>query len=323
MYVPSKVMTNADFEKIVDTSDEWIQSRSGIKERRIAAKDEFTSDMGAAAAKAALADAGITSRDIDFILVATLTPDHAFPATACLIQQAIGAGTAPAIDVQAACSGYIYCLGLAKALIESGAYKNILIVASEKLSSIVDYEDRSTCVLFGDGAAACVVGCKGAGLKIRAVSLGADGAQSQLLILPAGGSRRPASQETVANKEHFLKMSGKETFKHAVRRMEEACKSCLEMTGLKESDISFLIPHQANLRIIAAIAKRFPHLSKDQVISDIIVRFGNTSASSIGLALDELKKRGGINDGDNILLTAFGAGLTWGGAILTEDYTDV
>ena len=257
-YLPKQVLTNQDLEKMVETTDEWIVTRTGMKERRIADKDEFTSDMGYQACLKALESAKTSPDAIDLILCATLTPDYIFPSTACLLQSRLKATNAAAIDIQAACSGYIYGLAIAKSFVESGLYKNVLVVASEKLSSIVNYKDRNTCVLFGDGASACVVSSsKVAGLSIRDVNLGSDGELAELLILPAGGSRRPATQETVAQELHFLRMEGKEVFKHAVRRMESASKTCLDRAGLTEAAISWLIPHQANIRIIEAIARRF------------------------------------------------------------------
>ena len=313
-YLPEKILSNQDLEKIVETSDEWITSRTGMKERRLAASDEFTSDMGYEAAKKALDDSGIKAEDIDLILVATLTPDYIFPSTACLIQEKIGAVSAAAMDVQAACTGYIYALSVAKAYIESGMYNNILIVAAEKLSSIVDYKDRNTCILFGDGASACVVSSAKAGYVIENVSLGSDGKQSELLILPAGGSRRPASAETVERGEHFIKMEGREVFKHAVRRMEGAVKACLDASGFDEEGISWMVPHQANTRIIEALARRFKVPSEKVYLT--IHKYGNTSASSLGIALDELVKEKEIKRGERIVLFAFGAGLTWGAAAL-------
>lgn len=318
-YVPEKVLTNQDLEKMVDTNDEWIVSRTGMKERRIARSDEFTSDMGLAAAKKALEAAKISAQDLDLILFATLTPDYIFPSTAGLIQAQLGAEKAAAVDVQAACTGYLYVLGMAKAFIESGTYKNILIVASEKLSSIVNYKDRNTCVLFGDGASAAVISSDTTkkGLSIRDVSLGSDGELAKLLILPAGGSRQPASHETIDCSLHYIQMEGKEVFKHAVRRMEAACNESLAKAGLKEEEISWLIPHQANMRIIEALAKRF-QVSMEKVFITIH-KYGNTSASSVGIALDELIRQNSMQKGENILLTAFGAGLTWGASVLTHE----
>ena len=314
-YLPERVLSNHDLEKMVETSDEWIFSRTGMKERRIARADEFTSDMGYQAALRAIEAAKMAPEEIDLILVATLTPDYTFPSTACLLQAKLKAVNAAALDIQAACTGYIYALSQAKAYIDSGVYKNVLIVASEKLSSIVNYKDRNTCVLFGDGASACVVSGQGQGLVIRDVCLGADGELAELLILPAGGSRRPACEQTVADGLHYLQMGGKETYKHAVRRMEMASKQCLERAGLAESEISWIVPHQANVRIIEGIAKRFGVPMERVYLT--IHKYGNTSASSVGIALDELLRETGVKQGENLLLVAFGAGLTWGASVLT------
>lgn len=313
-YLPEKILSNADLEKIVETSDEWIFSRTGMKERRIASKEESTSNMGALAAKEALKKAGILPNQLGLILVATITPDYMFPSTACLIQAQLEAQGAAALDIQAACSGYVYGLSMAKAYVESGLYKYVLVVAAEKLSSFVDYKDRATCVLFGDGAAAAVVSCEGKGLYIEEVVLGADGSQKDLLLLPAGGSSLPASIETVVGRLHFIKMEGKEIYKHAVRRMESAALACLEKVGCSQHDIAYLVPHQANTRIIEALAKRF-ELPEDKVFLTIH-KYGNTSASSCGIALDELIKEKRLGTGERLLLVAFGAGLTWGAAIL-------
>ena len=317
-FLPDSILSNLDLEKMVETSDEWIVSRTGMRERRIAGKDEFTSTMAVKAAMKAIEGAKITVDQIDVILVATLTPDFIFPSTACLVQKEIGAKNALAFDIQAACSGFLYALSMAKAYVESGMYKTILVIASEKLSSITDYQDRSTCILFGDGSTACVVGMsenKNEGLVIRSVQLGADGEQADLLMMPAGGCRQPASKESIEQKQHFIKMAGNEVFKHAVRRMEAACKSCLDELGLLESEISWVVPHQANIRILDAIAKRFDHLPPDRIYKTLH-KYGNTSASSVGIALDELLKGEPIKTGDKILLTAFGGGFTWGAALL-------
>jgi 3-oxoacyl-[acyl-carrier-protein] synthase III len=321
-YLPSKVLSNKDLEEMVETSDEWIVSRTGMKERRLADENEFTSDMGYAAAVKALADADLNPADLDLILVATLTPDYIFPSTACLLQTRLGATKAASLDVQAACTGYLYSLSIAKAFIESGMYKNILVVASEKLSSIVDYKDRNTCILFGDGASSCVVSNspRKKNLIIRDISLGADGSLSDLLILPAGGARMPASSETVSTGKHYLQMEGKEVFKHAVRRMESSSKECIDRLNLEEKDISWIVPHQANIRIIEAIAKRFK--TPMERVYMTIHKYGNTSASSLGIALDELLSEKDLNVGENLLLTAFGAGLTWGSSILTVGDSD-
>jgi 3-oxoacyl-[acyl-carrier-protein] synthase-3 len=315
-YLPEKILSNADLEKIVDTTDEWIVSRTGMKERRIAGTEEFTSTMGTLAAKQALEKAGLKPSDIDCILFATITPDYLFPSTACCLQKELGCIGAAAMDIQAACTGYLYALSVAKSFIESRTYRNVLIVASEKLSSIVNYEDRNTCVLFGDGACACIVSGEGAGLKIHPVNLGADGEQADLLLMPAGGCRAPATIETISAKMHSIHMDGKEVFKHAVRRMEAAALKSIEAAQLTPCDIKWLIPHQANMRIIEAIAKRFD-IPMTQVFLTIH-KYGNTSASSIGIALDELLSDKEILDGDHLLLFAFGAGLTWGATVLTR-----
>lgn len=318
-YLPNKILSNADLEKMVETSDEWIVTRTGVKERRIASSEEFSSTMGKEAALRAIQDAKIDSKEIDCIIVATLTPDYVFPSTACLIQSELKLKDIPAFDMQAACSGFIYGISMAKAFVESGTYNNVLVVATEKLSSIVNYQDRTTCVLFGDGSSACVVSSQNReGLEIKSVVLGADGEQSDLLMLPAGGCRNPASIKTVEQGMHYIKMNGKETFKHAVRRMETASIESLKRAQISESDVSYLIPHQANMRIIEAIAKRFTHLSEDRVYKKGVVKYGNTSASTIGIALDEIRKEKTIHEKENILLTAFGAGLTWGAAVLTQ-----
>ncbi len=301
---------------MVDTSDEWIFSRTGMKERRIASSNEFTSDMGCKAAQMALERSGISAQDLDLILVATITPDYVFPSTAALIQSTLKAPQAAAFDFQAACTGYVYGLAIAKGFIEGGVYKNILLIASEKLSSIIDYKDRNTCVLFGDGASAAVIRDSGPGLLIKQTSLGADGGVANLLMLPGGGCRQPATLESVEKGLHYLSMEGKEVFKHAVRRMQSAAIHCLDLAGLAQSDIDWLIPHQANERIIDAIAKRF-EIDEAKVFKTVH-KYGNTSASGVAIALDELLDEKDIGKGDNLLLVAFGAGFTWGAAILTR-----
>ena len=318
-YLPDQILTNQNLEKMVDTSDAWILSRTGMKERRIAHANEYTSDMGLKAAEKALESASLSSNDIDLIICATLTPDYIFPSTACLIQSGLKAMKAAALDIQAACSGYLYALSIADVYAKSGLYQHILVISSEKLSTIVNYRDRNTCVLFGDGAAACVVSSDATrkGLKIRDVFLGSDGEQAHLLILPAGGSRQPATHETVDGALHFIKMDGQKTYKHAVRRMEIACRASLERASLVEQDISWLIPHQANIRIIESLAKRFQVPMQKVCIT--IHKYGNTSGSSVGIALDELIKEARVAVGDHLLLTAFGSGLTWGASVLTYE----
>jgi 3-oxoacyl-[acyl-carrier-protein] synthase III len=315
-YLPWHILTNEDLEKIVDTSDDWIVSRTGMKERRIAAANEFPSDMGALAASKALEAAQLPPSAIEMVIVATMTPDYSTPSTAALIQAKLGLIQAAAMDVQAACTGFLYVLSIAKAYIESNLYRHVLVVAAEKMSAFVDYQDRNTCVLFGDGAAAAVVSKQGSGFAISTLCLGADGALSDLAHIPGGGSRLPASLETVSQRQHYFKMNGKEIFKHAVRRMTHAAKQCLEQAGLEEKDMSWFVPHQANKRIIDAIAKNF-HIA-DERVCNIVHKYGNTSASSIAIALNELVKSQDLKEGEHLLLAAFGAGLTWGAAILTK-----
>lgn len=316
-YLPQKVLANADLEKLVETSDEWIVSRTGMKERRLAAANEYPSDMGAKAAETALHNAGIKATDVDLILVATMSPDYPSPSTAALIQHQIGAVQAAAFDLQAACTGYLYGLSVAQAYVESGLYQTVLFIATEKMSAFIDYQDRNTCVLFGDGATAVVIRNQGEGLVIEQVSLGADGSLAELAMIPGGGARHPASLETIASRQHYFKMAGKEVFKHAVRRMTAAARTCLEAASLRDQDISWLIPHQANQRIIEAIAKNFD-LPLERVFLTLS-KYGNTSAASVGIALNELRENVAFSEGEHLLLVAFGGGLTWGAAILTYE----
>lgn len=315
-YLPEKILSNLDLEKMVDTSDEWIVSRTGIKERRIAKSDETPATMGAEAAKKALAEAHLKAENLDLILVATMTPDYITPSTAALIQSTLQATKAAACDLQAACTGFIYALSMAKAYIESGIYQNVLVVASEKMSSLVDYTDRNTCVLFGDGAVAAVVSHQGSGFAIESACLGADGSLAELLMVPAGGSKQPTTQETLDLGLHYFKMTGREVFKHAVRRMASASLECLKKANLSKDDISWLVPHQANLRIIEAISNQLD-IPGDKVYKTLH-RYGNTSGSSVGIALDHLVKEKELALGERVLLIAFGAGLTWGALILTK-----
>lgn len=315
-YLPETILSNQDLEKLVDTSDEWIVSRTGIKERRIAGPDEYPSSMGKAAALKALADADIKAIDIDVILVATMSADFQSSSSAALIQHEIGATHAAAFDLQAACSGFLYALSIAKAYIESGLYRNVLVIASEKMSTFVDYQDRNTCILFGDGAAAAVISHQGHGLAIDTLSLGANGGLAELLLVPAGGSRMPTSAETVQERQHYIKMSGKELFKHAVRLMTAVAKECLELAGVEEEHLNWLVPHQANDRIIEAIAKALDLPSEK--IFKTVHKYGNTSASSIPIALDELLQQETLAPNENILLLGFGAGLTYGAVLLKQ-----
>ncbi len=316
-YLPEKVLTNADLEKIIDTNDEWIVSRTGMKERRIANEDESPSDMGVIAAKKALAQADISPDQVEMILVGTSTPDYIMPSTASLIQAKLGCKDAGAMDLMAACSGFLYALSAAKAYIESGTYATVLVVATEKMSAFLNYEDRTTCVLFGDGAAACVVSHSGAGLTIQNVDLGCDGTLFELIQIPAGGSKHPTTQETLDKRLQYFKMQGKEVFRHAVRRMDAAGKRCLEKANLQAEDLEWLVPHQANIRIMDALA----NMSKMPIekIYKTIHKYGNTSAASIAISLDELLKDHNIENGHHLLLLTFGAGLTWGAALLTKE----
>jgi 3-oxoacyl-[acyl-carrier-protein] synthase-3 len=315
-YLPEKVLTNGDLEKMVDTNDEWIVSRTGMKERRIAGEGEYTSTMGAAAARKALEQANLKADSIDLIIVATATPDYPFPSTASLIQHEIGAKNAGAFDISAACTGFLYALSTGKAFVDAGMKKNVLVIASEKLSSIVNYEDRATCILFGDGAAAAVVSGEGAGLLIQNVRLGSDGECADLIQQPAGGCRHPATAETVAAKKHCMHMNGSETYKHAVRRMESISRECMEEVGLTEEEIQWVVPHQANIRIIDAIGKRL-NVPAERVYTTVH-KYGNTSASAVAIALDELLREDKVAVGDNVLLMAFGAGLTFAASVLKK-----
>ena len=315
-YLPERILTNKELETLVETSDEWITSRTGIRERRIAAPDEYTSDMGAKAALKALEDAGLPAGSVDLILVATMTPDYISSSTAALVQALLGAKKAAAADLQASCSGFIYGLSMAKAYIESGLYHNVLLIAAEKMSTYMDYKDRSTCVLFGDGAGAALISDSGPGFAIETISLGADGSQAHLGMIEAGGVRHPATQKTLDARMHYFKMDGKEVFKQAVRQMDQCARECLEKAGIKEEDLSWLIPHQANLRIMAALAKGF-RLPEERMYKTVH-KYGNTSASSIAIALDELIKNHQIETGRHLLLVAFGVGLTWGAALVKK-----
>lgn len=313
MYLPENILTNKELERMVDTTDEWILTRTGIKERRIARNDEATSDMAVNAAKEALKDAHLKPEDIDLIIVATITPDMFFPATACLVQAKLGARTIPAFDVSVACSGFIYGLAIASQFISLGTYKHALVIASEKLSAITDWSDRSTCVLFGDGSGAAVLGPVDKG-GILSINLGADGKEGELIKLPAGGSRIPASKQSVDEKLHYIKMNGSDLFKHAVKIMADAALGATNPLGLKAEDIKLVIPHQANVRILNAAAKRMG-LKPDQIYLNI-ERFGNMSAASSAVALVEAEKKGLIRKGDKIVLDAFGGGLTWGAMVI-------
>lgn len=315
-YVPEKIISNDDLSRYVDTNDEWITTRTGIKERRILAKQLATSDMCVEAAARALADADIAPEEVDLIIVATVTPDMLFPSTACLVQEKLGASKAAAFDLSAGCTGFIYALATGSQFLETGLYRTALVIGADALSRIIDWSDRSTCVLFGDGAGAVVL--KGALPHVNHGILGSylrsDGGGGDLLCLPGGGSRIPASNESIANGLHYLRMEGKEVFKFAVKAMEEAAIQTLRTCGLTEKDIDFLIPHQANIRIVDAALKRLG-LSKDKVYVNL-EKYGNMSSASVPVAMDEAARFGKFQAGDLLLLVAFGAGLTWGGVAL-------
>jgi len=312
-YLPAKKITNKDLEKMVDTSDEWIITRTGIRERRVAPEEFAASDMGVEAAKSAIKDAGLEPVDIDLIIVATVTGDMAFPSTACIIQDKIGAVNSAAFDINAACSGFVFGIVTAKQFVDSGLYKNVLVIGTEKMTSLVDWTDRSTCVLFGDGAGACVVG-KSNQRRILSYFIGCDGSGGNLLRLPAGGSRIPATEETVKNKLHFLKMEGNEVFKLAVKVMADAANKAVTKAGLLCSDINLLIPHQANIRILMAVAKKIG-LPEEKIFLNI-EKYGNMSSASTAVALAEAPKEQRIKKGDVVTLVAFGAGLTYGAVVI-------
>ena len=313
-YVPAKILTNADLEKMVDTSDEWIVTRTGIKSRRQAAKDEFTSDLAAHAARAGDENGRGHADQIDLIIVATITPDMPFPATACLVQQKIGAHRAAAFDLEAACSGFIYGLEVGQQFIMSRTYDTVLVIGAEKLSSIADSTDRNTCVLFGDGAGAAVLQSRPNSHGLLTAVMGADGAKGNLIHMPGGGSRCPASAASVDARLHFLRMEGKETFKNAVQAMLTAAREALRRCELDITKIKCVIPHQANQRIIDAVGERLGATPEQLFVN--LDRYGNTSAASVAIALDEAVSSGRIQRGDLILLVVFGAGLTWGAAVI-------
>ncbi|WP_433583495.1 beta-ketoacyl-ACP synthase III [Paenibacillus amylolyticus] len=313
-YVPEKILTNSDLEKMVDTNDEWIVSRTGIKERHIAAPDQATSDLAYEAAIKALESAGMTGSDLDLIIVATITPDSSFPSTACILQDKLGAKGAAAFDLSAACSGFVYGLASATSFIQSGMYNNALVIGADCLSRITDYTDRNTCVLFGDGAGAVVVGEVPEGRGFKAFDLGAEGAGGSLLQMEGGGSRLPASAETVENKKHYIYMNGREVFKFAVRVMGTATIEVLRKAGMERTDVDLFVPHQANIRIIQSAMQRL-ELPEEKVVVNVD-KYANTSAASIPLALVEAAEEGRMKAGDTVLMVGFGGGLTWGASVL-------
>ena len=313
-YVPEKILTNADLEKMVDTSDEWITTRTGIKERRIAAPNEFTSDLAAKAAERAMKMAGVTADQIDLIIVASITPDMPFPNTACLVQQKLGARRVPAFDIEAACSGFLYALEVGQNFITSRSCETVLVIGAEKLSSITNWTDRNTCILFGDGAGAAILQHRPDAHGLLTTMLGADGSKASLISMPGGGSACPASAATVASDLHFLRMDGKETFKNAVQAMCSAANEVLARCEIDITQIKCIIPHQANRRIVDAVGERLG-AAPEQVFVNLH-KYGNTSAASVAIALDEAVHSGKVRRGDLILIVAFGAGLTWGAAVI-------
>jgi 3-oxoacyl-[acyl-carrier-protein] synthase III len=315
-YAPERILANADLEKMVDTTDQWIIERTGIKTRRIARDDQATSDLAVEAARQALGRAKLNPDAVELIIVATVTPDMQFPSTSCIIQEKLGAFGAACFDLNAACSGWIYAMDIAWQCVRSGRYANALVIGAEKLTSITDWKDRNTCVLFGDGAGAAVIAPTGpSGGEIHSAYLGADGRRQNILYLPAGGSRTPASHETVDGRLHYIRMEGKEVFKHAVTAMAHAAEVALSRANLTADRIAWVIPHQANLRILTAVAKRLG-VPFQKVVS-IVDHIGNISAASIPVALEEAVSTGSVKAGDTILVVAFGGGLTWGAMVLT------
>jgi 3-oxoacyl-[acyl-carrier-protein] synthase III len=312
-YVPARVLTNADLERMVATSDEWIRERTGIRERRIAATGEACSDLAVQAGKRALTAAGLAATDLDMILVATCTGDYPLPATACLVQHQLGATKAAACDLSAACCGFVYALSVADAYIQTGM-RHVLVIGSEVMSAITDWTDRNTCVLFGDGAGAAVVSASDGERGILSTHLRSDGTLCELIMVPGGGSRTPPSEKVIDERLQYIKMKGNETFKVAVRSLEEIARSTLAANHLRVEDIDLYVPHQANIRILKAVMERLS-LPIEKVMLNVD-RYGNTSAASIPIALDEAVREGRIKDGSLVMLGAFGAGLTWASAVI-------
>jgi len=313
-YLPEKVLTNFDLEKMVDTSDEWIFTRTGIRERRVVSDNQASSDLGAEAARRALEDAGLTPDDLSLIVVATITPDYLFPSTACMVQHKIGASRAGAFDLSAACSGFVCGLIMGARLIEADPSQTVLVVGAETLTKFTDFTDRTSCVLFGDGAGAAVLGASTDGRGLLASEYGADGSGGDFMKLPAGGSVLPASQETVRQRLHYMKIRGRETFKFAVVKMAELVESSLRRCGLSMDEVALIVPHQVNIRILQAAAERLG-VGMDKIYCNID-RYGNTSAASVAIALDEAARTGRLRRGDIVVLVAFGGGLTWSSAVV-------
>lgn len=313
-FAPDQAVDNLELCNRVDTSDEWIQTRTGIKSRRIASNHQPTSELALRAAQRAIESSGLKRGEIDLVIVATITPDMAFPSTACILQHKLGLGKVACFDIEAACSGFLYALDVADAMISSGRYRNALVVGAEKMSSIMDWQDRSTCVLFGDGAGAAVLSKDGEGPELLGFFCGADGSNPSLLCQPGGGSLNPATVDTVEERKHFLKMNGREIFKSAVRVMESASRELLDRHGLNVEDVSHVIPHQANVRIVESLSQRL-EIPLMKFFCNL-EKFGNTSAASIPLAFDEGLRKGHFKAGEIGLLVAFGAGLTWSSTLV-------
>ena len=313
-YAPEKILTNADIEKIVDTSDEWIVTRSGIRERHIASDDEASSDLGTKAALKAISNAGIAASEIDLIITATITSDMIFPATACFIQKNLGLKNIAAFDINAACSGFIYALTIAEQFLKNDAFKTALVIGTEALSKIINWKDRATCVLLGDGAGAVVLRKEKGESGILGSFLSADGNYSHLLFMPGGGTRNPATMDTINRNLHYFTMSGNETFKVAVPKLYESAVEGLKRCGLTSDDITYFVPHQANIRIIQAVAKKL-HVPMEKMFVNI-GKYGNTSAATIPIALDEMNQAGMLKTGGIIELRGFGAGFTWGSCVI-------
>lgn len=312
-YLPEKVLDNEYFEKIVDTSDEWIMTRTGIKERRMAAPEQATSDLSIIASKIALEDAGLNPEDIDMVIHHSVTPDMIYPGTSCIVQNALGIKNAGTVDTQAGCSGFIYALSMAYAYIKAGMHKNILVVAGDCLTRVTDYEDRGTCVLFGDGAGAFVLSATDGEDKFKSFYLGGDGNYADFISQPCSGSRMPPTHEAIDNRMQYLKMAGQNTFKLAVTKMRNSAKHVLKEAGITSDEIDWIIPHQANIRIIDSVAK-FLKAPEEKVVKTIH-KYGNTSATTIPIAFADYVKEGKIKRGDKIVFVAFGAGATWGATL--------
>lgn len=313
-YLPTKVLTNYDLEKMVDTSDEWIIQRTGIRERRIVENGVVTSDLAAQASLRAMEDAGVTSQDIDMIITSTITPDHFFPSTSCYLQHKLGATRAGAFDILAACAGFIYALSIGENFVNSGAVKTVLVVGAECLSKITDYTDRTTCVLFGDGAGAVIIQKSPGKHEIISTKLAADGSRADVLIIPGGGSKNPSSFESVQQRSHYIQFRGKEVFKLAIHNMTNLIMETAEKNGLELNDINLIIPHQSNIRIIEATMEKLGLPLEKAFIN--IDKYGNTSSASVPIAIDEARKEGRLKKGDIVMLVAFGGGLTWGSSVI-------